>query len=692
MTTLVAPYKVVSTLGARGGLQLSQAQDAKGLALWLCTPDDASAAASQRMLLGANACRGPGPWLKVLDGGLDGTRAWAVTLPFEGSTLAELIARKGALEPPDVVRAVLPVCEALVVLAASGHAAAVRPELVLVDAQGRGRLIGFSPHAAENAVRAVGALLYEALCGSPPPDGPAELVGVRPPLSEIVTACLKGTVPSVAEVLTRLRGAGKGETVDVGKQSVHDTRVSDKTNPNLARDRAGEVIGSYQLVSRLGEGGMGEVYLAKHMRLGREVALKVLRADMAKDPEIVRRFFQEARVVNEINHPHIVEVIDFVDEPGRAFCVMELLKGVTLEMMLREQGSLSVARACEIMAQVCEALGAAHKAGVVHRDVKPENIFLIERDGKRDFVKVLDFGVARVAKAEGSRTQAGAVLGTPAYMSPEQAQGKVVDGRSDVYSVGAVLYELLSGRVLSAETFTPPPLVDTDRGEPVPPSIAELVQACLQMNPADRPATAREVAQQLREAAPKHVVLKTHQLLVEAGLKPKASRAPMLAAGLLVVTGLGTAGWFLTRSEPSQAQPAVVEPPPKPVVTEPHVLAPVPVDPPAPPQPVKPPPVADKHSSKKAPQKPPPPQPPPQVVVVNAPPAAGAEYAPRMRALQKDYDGLVARYGVNQLTAIEREVVRQALEDYAGNNFDALKGSLKDAEDAVRAARGRLER
>jgi serine/threonine-protein kinase len=705
MTTLVAPYKVVSALKAPPGLQLSQAQDGAGVAIWLYTHDEASPAVSQRMLEAAKACRPDGPWLQVLDAGVDGPRAWAVTLPFEGPTLAQLIARKGALDAPEVMAAVIPVCAALGGLAAAGHLAAVRSDLVLVDAKGAGRLVGFSPDNkstdARTQVRALGALMYEALTGSPPPDGPVELVGVRPPLSELVPACLNGELLSPIDVLDHLRRAGKGDTVDVKKDgvavAVHDTRVSGSstTQPGVSTERAGEVIGSYELVRRLGEGGMGEVYLARHQRLGREVALKVLRADMAKDPEMVRRFFNEARVVNEINHPHIVEVIDFAEEPGRAYCVMELLKGVTLETILREEGSLSVARTCDIMAQVCEALAAAHKAGVVHRDVKPANIFLTEREGRKDFVKVLDFGVARVARADGSRTMVGAVLGTPAYMSPEQAQGKVVDGRSDVYSAGAVMYELLSGRVLSTETFTPPPLVDTGRGEPVPGPLAELVQGCLQMNPADRPASALEVAQRLARAIPRAVASDTQRLLVDAGLKAesKPSRAPLFVAAVLLLGGAGTTAWYLTGEEP-KVEPVVQAPPVKPPSDE-HPLAPVPVDP----APSKPPaetpkpapaPIVSRHAGKK----PPAPAPAPTVttVVVQAPPAEGAEYGPRMRALQKEYDGLVARYGVNQLTAIEREVVRQALEDYAGNKFDALKGSLVDAEVALKAAHHRLDR
>jgi serine/threonine protein kinase len=334
------------------------------------------------------------------------------------------------------------------------------------------------------------------------------------------------------------------------------------------------------------------------------------------------------------------------------------------------------------MAQVCEALHAAHQRGVVHRDVKPANIFLTERDGRKDFVKVLDFGVARVAKAEGSRTQVGAVLGTPAYMSPEQAQGRVVDGRSDVYSVGAVLYELIAGRVLSQELFTPPPLIDTARGEPVPGPLAELVQQCLEMDPTRRPASALEVAQRLATAIPKTVASDTQRALADAGLAQKPgqpTRAPLFAAlAVLALAGGGTALWL---NRPASTSDVVVAPPP-PVVKG------------APPSMVLP----DEPTTAPTPQVKPRVKPPPgkknpaPLVVERTVPAAPDPYVARMNKLQKEYDGLVARHGLAQLTAIEREVVRQALEDYAGHNYPSLDKSLKDAEVALQAAHSRLDR
>ncbi len=683
MATAVAPYKVVSTLYGRAGLQCSAAEDANGQELWLFTHSDPSPAAADRMLKAAQLCKGDGPWLKVVDCGKDAQRAWAVTWPHAGKRLTDVLYARGALDAPEMMRGLVPVCHAAQRLADAGHAPALSLDLVLTNVEGDGTLIGFAPEAAPAApVPALGKLMYEVLKGSPPVEPPEPLIGVRQQLSDFVLACIGGRLSQPGQAAEQLRIVGKGETVDLNKLMQHDTRVSEASVVKQADQgaRAGEVLGSYQLMRRLGEGGMGEVYLGRHVKLGREVAVKVLRPELAKDPEILRRFFQEARVVNEINHPHIVEVIDFVEELNHAYCVMELLKGDALDRVVELKGLLPVARTCAIMAQVCEALHAAHQRGVVHRDIKPANIFLTERDGKPDFVKVLDFGVARVAKTEGSRTQVGAVLGTPAYMSPEQAQGRVVDGRSDVYSVGAVLYELLQGRVLSQELFTPPPIIDTPTGEPVPGPLAELVQQCLEMDPSRRPATTLEVAQRLTTALPKKAPLDTARAMAEAGLSAPRSRgrAPVFAAlAALVLVGGGTALVLM----PTGPKPdVVVPPPPEPqkVVVSPPPESPLPDDPqPAP--------------AVRPRQRPPPAKKPPQVVVIEKP-AAADPYVGRMNKLQKEYDGLVTRYGLKQLTSLEREVVRQALEDYAGHNYPSLDKSLKDAEVALQAAHQRLDR
>lgn len=272
--------------------------------------------------------------------------------------------------------------------------------------------------------------------------------------------------------------------------------------------REGALLGSYQLETLLGEGSMGRVFQARHARLGRQVALKVLKPEHARDGGFVQRFFQEARTVNQINHEHIVEIFDFVDEGegGHVYCVMELLRGRGLGELLKQE-PLTLSRIQRIAAQVCAALGAAHHVGVVHRDIKPDNLFLTQRSGQSDFVKVLDFGVAKHMAAEGAHTGTldGTIVGTPAYMSPEQAAGLPVDARSDIYAVGNILYEMLTGHppfqveafgqlVVHIITQPPPPLPShLPSGEPLPPALAALVMRCLAKEPEGRPQSLAEV-------------------------------------------------------------------------------------------------------------------------------------------------------------------------------------------------------
>ncbi|MBI3180682.1 MAG: protein kinase [Myxococcales bacterium] len=286
----------------------------------------------------------------------------------------------------------------------------------------------------------------------------------------------------------------------------------------------GEVLGSYELEDLLGQGGMGRVYLARHVKLGRRVALKVLKPELSSDPVHLRRFFQEARAVNRISHENIVEVHDFIEEPreqgGRVYFVMELLRGRTLRELMKE-GPLPVRRAVRIIRQACDALQAAHQVGVVHRDVKPDNVFLTERAGQKDFVKVLDFGVAKLRGASEAgainATSAGVVVGTPAYMSPEQALAEVVDHRADIYSLASVLYALLSGRPPFVEVSLgrliarlvaqqPPPLPgSTPAGERIPEGLRSVVSRCLSKMPSERLQTMAELSAELEpfEAEPR---------------------------------------------------------------------------------------------------------------------------------------------------------------------------------------------
>ncbi|RKH01063.1 PEGA domain-containing protein [Corallococcus sp. CA053C] len=272
----------------------------------------------------------------------------------------------------------------------------------------------------------------------------------------------------------------------------------------------GAVLGNYQLERLLGEGSMGRVFQARHVRLGRQVALKVLRPEHARDSSFVQRFFQEARTVNQVNHEHIVEIFDFVDDSpdGYVYCVMELLRGQSLGALLKEEG-LTLSRVQRIGVQVCAALGAAHQVGVVHRDIKPDNLFISQRSGQADFVKVLDFGVAKLMTTQTgvslTGTLDGTIIGTPAYMAPEQAAGLPVDARADIYAVGNILYEMLAGHppfqasafgqlVVQIITQAPPPLpAQLPSGEPTPPALASLVMRCLAKEPEARPQTLAEV-------------------------------------------------------------------------------------------------------------------------------------------------------------------------------------------------------
>jgi len=276
----------------------------------------------------------------------------------------------------------------------------------------------------------------------------------------------------------------------------------------------GTVLGSYRLLQQIGAGGMGRVFIAEHVRLGRRVALKVLRSEYSGNIEAVQRFFSEARAVNCINHENIIEVSDFIESStGPSFYIMELLTGFDLRTLEDREGVLPLRRALDIALQVARGVGAAHDAGVIHRDLKPDNIFLIERGGRRDFVKLLDFGVAKLTndeldQASTHKTSAGLVVGTPDYMSPEQAYGQTVDQRCDVYALGVILFEMVAGRrpflartarevMVQHMTVEPPRPSQLNPDYGLPAELEDLILACLRKDPQDRPASIKDVEQQL---------------------------------------------------------------------------------------------------------------------------------------------------------------------------------------------------
>jgi serine/threonine-protein kinase len=278
-------------------------------------------------------------------------------------------------------------------------------------------------------------------------------------------------------------------------------KLSVPIDPLIGKD----LDGRYTIVEKLGQGGMGAVYRAQQHGLGREVAVKVVNAALVSDPEVVKRFLREAKLASRLSHPNAVGVVDFGQtEDGVFYLVMELVQGRTLDLVIKSEKTLTPARVVRIGAQVCDALDGAHALSIVHRDLKPSNIMLLSQG--RDLVKVLDFGLAKsVAPDQTSTTMtnAGALLGTPAFMPPELALGEPCDGRADLYSLGCVLYLLAAGRLpfvsdsaheliaLHASDDRPPPLTG------IPPGLAHAIEKLLEKNPAKRFQTAAEAREAL---------------------------------------------------------------------------------------------------------------------------------------------------------------------------------------------------
>jgi serine/threonine-protein kinase len=231
---------------------------------------------------------------------------------------------------------------------------------------------------------------------------------------------------------------------------MHSSSASSVRTPSTIADK-------YQIVRLIKSGGMGEVYEARHLRLGRRVAIKFLRAAYAQDPAHTARFDREACAAGSLEHENIIALFDIgCDERGVPFIVMEYVQGDTLRTLIDESAPLPVPRAVAIALQICAGLQAAHARGIIHRDLKPDNLMVSERSDGRDWVKILDFGIARVIHdtAQPDVTATGVVLGTAHYMSPEQARGETIDARSDVHAVAAILYELLSGeKVHPGDTY-----------------------------------------------------------------------------------------------------------------------------------------------------------------------------------------------------------------------------------------------
>ncbi len=264
---------------------------------------------------------------------------------------------------------------------------------------------------------------------------------------------------------------------------------------------SGQSIGNYRIISQIGSGGMGAVYLAEHPLIGKKVALKVIHRDLAQNREVIQRFFQEAKSVNKIGHEHIVTVHDFgQSEEGDHFYIMEYIDGITLAKVLSNDTVMEGQRVLHIGSQIAAGLAAAHAAGIIHRDLKPDNIMLTKRGRTDDYVKILDFGLAKVFSGEGQGlTAIGVVLGTPQYMSPEACESKRdIDHRTDIYALGVLLFQMLTSRLpfdgatmgeilIKQVTTLPPPLRAFNSA--VAPAIEQIVLRCLAKKPDDRFAT-----------------------------------------------------------------------------------------------------------------------------------------------------------------------------------------------------------
>jgi hypothetical protein len=340
---------------------------------------------------------------------------------------------------------------------------------------------------------------------------------------------------------------------------------------------AGDLLGGkYRIGARLGEGGMGAVFAAENIDIGRRVAIKVLHPDYASDQDLAARFRQEARAAAAIGHPGIVDVLDLgVTESGSTYIVMERLDGETLGGRVAREGRLPVAEAVRVVDAVLDALAAAHAAGIIHRDLKPDNVFLPARGPVA--AKLLDFGISKFAGGDGdvALTQSGVVMGTPLYMSPEQARGeRAIGAATDIYAVGAILYEALAGRppfhgrsyneVIARVMMEPHPPLGSKRPE-TPPALCALVDAMLAKDPAERPAGADSARRALRRIAGLDGAPPEAELRVTRGSDAQRPRRRALIAAMVACASAlagGAAAWIhwgrpaaIATQAPPQAAP-----------------------------------------------------------------------------------------------------------------------------------------
>ena len=351
-----------------------------------------------------------------------------------------------------------------------------------------------------------------------------------------------------------------------------------------------EIAGRYRILAKLGEGGMGAVFRAEQISLKRAVALKVLRPEMSRDPGLLRRFNAEAELVAKLSHPNTVAIYDFgQDSDGSLFIAMELIEGASLRGVLRDAGPLPPLRALGIAAQIAASLADAHAHAIIHRDLKPDNVMLQDRGRERDIARVLDFGIAKLrddTRATQLMTQAGDMLGTPQYMAPEQIRGEVIDGRTDVYALGCIVYEMLTGRmVFEAPTVMallskhllelPQPPSQRRPDLAIAPALDALVLSAMAKVPAARPPTMEAYGETIAALLRAYRQAEPPRLAGPAAPRPVAPmpmpyvptpRPPSLPAGYGGVTATNASVSGLAAARASAGPTEMVDPLPRPAL------------------------------------------------------------------------------------------------------------------------------
>ncbi len=337
--------------------------------------------------------------------------------------------------------------------------------------------------------------------------------------------------------------------------------------------RQGSVVASrYEILSMLGQGGMGAVYRAHDRLLDEPVAIKVLRPDVAREPDIARRFQSEIKLARRVSHKNVCRIHEYGDDQGLRYISMEFLEGLDLRQLVREKGGLPPAEAFDVALQVCDGLAAIHEVGVIHRDLKTPNIM---RD-KRGLLRLMDFGIAKESGVDGTATATGLIIGTPEYMSPEQARGEKIDFRSDIYALGIVIFEIFTGRVpfrsdtplgIILKHLQEPPPLDGPEAAAVPAAVKDVLRSALAKTAAERYGSVAEIAQALRHAraatlgrAPAPVT--AVPVPVTAVASPTAVAAPTAAGAPVTTSSAPTLEGPAPTSSPRAQAPARPVPPP----------------------------------------------------------------------------------------------------------------------------------